>query len=61
MGNRFEITVVHENEHEAEQSINKAIAEIQRIEKLLTTYNEESQTSLINNAAGNQIEHFPIM
>ncbi len=52
MGNRFEISVVHENEHEAEQSINKAIAEIQRIEKLLTTYNEESQTSLINNAAG---------
>jgi len=52
MGNRFEITVVSENESEANQHIDEAIAEISRIEKLLTTFNENSQTNLINNNAG---------
>ncbi|MBL7733326.1 MAG: FAD:protein FMN transferase [Chitinophagaceae bacterium] len=52
MGNRFEISVVWKDEAEAMQKIEKAVAEIQRIEKLLTTYNEESQTSLVNRNAG---------
>ncbi len=52
MGNRFEITVVSDNEAAAFQKIDKAVEEIQRIEKLLTTYSEDSQTSLINRNAG---------
>lgn len=52
MGNRFEITVVSGNEKEAQQQIDTAVAEIRRIEKLLTTFNEESQTNLINRHAG---------
>jgi thiamine biosynthesis lipoprotein len=52
MGNRFEITVVHPNEEWAESCIDEAIEEIKRIEKLLTTFNEESQTALINRNAG---------
>lgn len=52
MGNRFEITVVHEHEKFANESISSAVAEIQRIEKLLTTFNDDSQTNLINRQAG---------
>lgn len=54
MGNRFEISVVDsdDNKEKAEASIDRAIEEIQRIEKLLTTYDESSQTNLINRNAG---------
>ncbi len=52
MGNHFEIHVVSEDEKWANERIDEAIAEIQRIEKLLTTYNNESQTFLINENAG---------
>jgi thiamine biosynthesis lipoprotein len=52
MGNRFEITVVADNEQWANNRIDEAVAEIQRIEKLLTTFNESSQTNLINRNAG---------
>jgi len=52
MGNRFEITVVCGREEEAMARIGEAVAEISRIEKLLTTFNEESQTNLINRNAG---------
>ncbi|BAP32100.1 ApbE family lipoprotein [Chryseobacterium sp. StRB126] len=52
MGNAFEITVVDENEKSAYLHIDAAVAEIQRIEKLLTTFSENSQTSLINHHAG---------
>lgn len=52
MGNRFEITVVTDDALHAEECINAAVAEIQRIEKLLTTFNEESQTAAINRNAG---------
>jgi thiamine biosynthesis lipoprotein len=52
MGNRFEITAVSSSEEDAFEKIDKAVDEIRRIEKLLTTYNEESQTSLINQNAG---------
>lgn len=52
MGNSFTITVVCESEQKANGYIDLAVAEIKRIEKLLTTYNEESQTSLINANAG---------
>lgn len=52
MGNRFEITVVSENENEALARIDEPIVEIRRIEKLLTTFDENSQTNLINRYAG---------
>ena len=52
MGNRFEITVVCTDAHWANDRIAEAVAEISRIEKLLTTYSNHSQTSLINTNAG---------
>lgn len=52
MGNSFEITVVADDEDWAQEKINMAIAEIKRIEKLLTTYDENSQTNQINKQAG---------
>ena len=52
MGNRFELGVVTDDELRANEIIDCGIEEIRRIEKLLTTYNEESETSLINRYAG---------
>ena len=52
MGNNFTITVVAGNEKTGNENINLAIEEIKRIEKLLTTYKEDSQTNLINENAG---------
>ncbi|WP_243389565.1 FAD:protein FMN transferase [Flavobacterium cyanobacteriorum] len=52
MGNTFTITVVASSEKEGKEYINAAVAEIRRIEALLTTYNNSSQTSLINENAG---------
>lgn len=52
MGNNFTITVVAENEKTGKENINLAIEEIRRIERLLTTYKEDSQTNLINENAG---------
>lgn len=52
MGNHFEISAVSDNEGVAGEFIDAGIKEIQRIEKLLTTFNEESETSLINKYAG---------
>jgi FAD:protein FMN transferase len=52
MGNHFEISVVSNDKDWANERINEAVAEIQRIEKLLTTYSDTSQTFLINENAG---------
>ena len=52
MGNQFAISIVHEDDKYAEECIDKAIREIQRIEKLLTTFNDTSQTNEINREAG---------
>jgi FAD:protein FMN transferase len=54
MGNAFEISVVDENADWAEERIDEAIAEIRRIEALLTTFSENSQTNQINQQAGIQ-------
>jgi FAD:protein FMN transferase len=54
MGNRFELSVVTEDKLWAGEVIDAGIEEIRRIERLLTTFNEESQTSLINRNAGIQ-------
>ncbi|SFO47843.1 thiamine biosynthesis lipoprotein [Chitinophaga sp. YR627] len=52
MGNAFEITVVAEDESWASAKIDLAVAEIRRIESLLTTFSDDSQTNLINRQAG---------
>jgi thiamine biosynthesis lipoprotein len=52
MGNTFEITVVADNETWAYEKIELAIAEIRRIERLLTTFDENSQTNQVNKMAG---------
>ncbi len=52
MGNRFEFTVIAENGQEGNVAIDAAIDEVRRIEYLLTTFSDLSQTSLINEHAG---------
>lgn len=52
MGNRFEISVVGYDTIAADAHIDAAVAEISRIEKLLTTFSDDSQTNAINRAAG---------
>ncbi len=52
MGNRFEITVTNTSEEKAHLHIDAAVNEISRIEKLLTTFSDSSQTNLINQFAG---------
>jgi thiamine biosynthesis lipoprotein len=52
MGNTFEITLVANDEKWAHERTRSAVDEIRRIEKLLTTFDENSQTNLINRMAG---------
>jgi FAD:protein FMN transferase len=52
MGNRFQLSAMSDREDRAYECIDGGIHEIQRIEKLLTTFNEESETALINRYAG---------
>jgi len=52
MGNRFEITVVAQSEDWAFQRIEEAVQEIKRIEQVLTTFKDDSETNLINRNAG---------
>ncbi|HTH81567.1 MAG TPA: FAD:protein FMN transferase [Mucilaginibacter sp.] len=52
MGNRFELSVVSDDEQRANENIEAGIDEIKRIEKLLTTFSDNSETNLINNHAG---------
>lgn len=52
MGSRFEITVVTQDSLTANSYIDIAIDEIARIEKLISSWDENSQTSRINKFAG---------
>lgn len=52
MGNTFEISVLAEDDSQASEGIEAAITEMQRIEKLLTTFDQTSQTNQINLQAG---------
>jgi thiamine biosynthesis lipoprotein len=52
MGNRFELSVVAENEQWANERIDAGIEEIKRIERLLTTFSDDSETNQVNNNAG---------
>ncbi|MNJ95582.1 Thiamine biosynthesis lipoprotein ApbE precursor [compost metagenome] len=52
MGNRFEFTVIADDEDMGQSAIDAAVAEVSRIEALLSTFKDNSQTNLINNHAG---------
>lgn len=52
MGNHFELSVVATDQVWANECIALGVHEIQRIEKLLTTYSNNSETALINANAG---------
>lgn len=52
MGNRFELSVVGDDPAWAHEHIDAAVEEIRRIERLLTTYDEKSETSQVNRYAG---------
>lgn len=52
MGSPFEITVVAPNEELGYINIQEAAAEIVRIERLISSWDPESQTSAINRQAG---------
>ena len=52
MGSRFDITVVADEQRTADTAIDLAVAEITRIEKLISSWDPASQTSRINQHAG---------
>lgn len=52
MGSAFDITVVADNAKQGNDYINLAIEEITRIEKLISSWDTNSQTSKINRQAG---------
>ncbi len=52
MGTEFEISVVGDNHAWANERINSAIAEISRIEKLLSAFGDDSEVRAINRNAG---------
>lgn len=52
MGNQFEISVVGNNPHWADERIDEAVLEINRVEKLFNTFNDESAINAINRSAG---------
>lgn len=52
MGNRFELSAVADDEQWAMGRIDAGVDEIKRIEKLLTTFSEDSETAAINQNAG---------
>ncbi|MCH9647271.1 MAG: FAD:protein FMN transferase [Deltaproteobacteria bacterium] len=54
MGSRFEITVVHNDEAAAQKAIEAGFQEIERIENLISSWREDSETNRIQRLAGQQ-------
>jgi FAD:protein FMN transferase len=54
MGCGFQVTVVANNANDADTFLSMAVNNIKRIEGLISSWDEKSQTSRINNAAGVQ-------
>ncbi len=54
MGCGFEFTAIHEDEALANAAIDAGIAEVSRIERLISSWDENSRTSAINRNAGIQ-------
>lgn len=52
MGNQFVFTAVHHKKSVAQKAIEKGVIEVKRIENLLTTFSDTSETARINAGAG---------
>lgn len=52
MGCRFDLTVVAEGAAAGAKNLDEAVVEIQRIERLISSWDADSQTSAVNRAAG---------
>jgi thiamine biosynthesis lipoprotein len=52
MGSSFEITIVAQNEELGYINIEEAVAEIRRLEKMISSWDPDSETSQINKNAG---------
>ena len=52
MGSRFDITVVADNETQGNEYIDWAVEEITRVEKMISSWDEQSETSVIIRNAG---------
>lgn len=52
MGSRFDITIVAQDSLRAEQSIDRVIAEVTRIENLISDWKADSQIAQVNKNAG---------
>jgi thiamine biosynthesis lipoprotein len=59
MGNQFEFTAVNPSLEACQEGVAIGVEEVKRIEKLLTTFSEESVTALINKHAGLEPIHVP--
>ena len=56
MGTRFEITAIADSKEIAKKAVLLGIEEIERIEALISSWDPNSQTSLINNSAGKEVK-----
>lgn len=54
MGSRFEITAVHVDGEKARAAVGAAWDEIDRLERMISSWDEESATSRVNRAAGGE-------
>ena len=54
MGSKFELTAVSESQLRNQEAVTAGIQEIRRIEALISSWDPKSQTSAINQAAGQQ-------
>ena len=54
MGSAFDLTLVANNQVEADQLFEQAIAEIDRIERLISSWDQSSETSQVNQMAGKE-------
>jgi len=54
MGSRFELVAIHKNQQTRDKAIHSARTEIERIESLISSWDEKSETSKINANAGTQ-------
>ena len=56
MGTKLEIAVCAEDEERAGQAIEAAFAEVDRLERILSTFLEDSETSKLNRGAGGELQ-----
>lgn len=54
MGSAFDLTLVATNQMEADQLFEQAIAEVDRIERLISSWDQASETTQVNQMAGKQ-------